>query len=92
MATTNLTVTAAWTVVCDDTQDFLLTLPTPGAEIEVATTANGDDPTVAVGHRLVYGREVGKDSLNRDLLKTGHVFARAISPASVVVALDLSAL
>ena len=90
MATTNLTVTAAWTVVCDNTKDFLLTLPTADAEIEVATTDAGADPNAAlVGHRLVYGRLVGKDSLNRALIGTGHVFARTISPASVVVALNL---
>lgn len=89
MATTNLTVTAAWTVVCDNTKDFLLTLPTPGAEIEVATTDAGADPTIAVGHRLAYGREVGKDSLNRPLIGPGHVFARTISPATVVVALNV---
>lgn len=88
MATTNLTVTSEWTDVCDDTKDFLLTLPVPGAEIEIATTDTGDDPTVDVGHRLVYVRDSGRDSINRALIGTGHVFARTISPASVVAVLN----
>jgi len=87
--TTTPTLTTAWTALCAIGSDFWVSLVQPGAEIEIATTDDGADPTLAVSHRLAYDRrEVGKDSCNRALIGPGYVFARAITPSSLVVAFN----
>ena len=89
MATTNPVLTTTWAAVCEGAGDFLLTLPTPGAAIEVATTDDGAAPTVTFGHRRVYDlNDSSKNSISRTDIGPGSVFAKAVSPAQITVALN----
>ena len=75
MITTNPTVTADWTLVVPDTgQDFLLSMPFDSPiQIEVATSAHSGVAPVVRGHMLSDSK---RESINRNLLGPGAVFAR----------------
>lgn len=81
MATSNITITSAWTQLALDTNTELLATWDTAATVEVATTAASVAPTVT-GHRL--GRE---QALSRGVLGSGFVWARLVGgvPASLSV-------
>lgn len=82
MATTNPTLTTAWSKIVDAGYDFLLTLPfSTRTSIEVATSDSVADPTV-VGH-VVRGDQY--ESINRTLIGTGYVYARTREGTATVV-------
>lgn len=93
MATTNPTVTGSWSLIVQEGDEFLLTLPLASQSVHVAIGAADDSdsdsdpeapPTDLLGHALAPGR----DGMNRALLGPGPVFAKCIDPeASVLVAL-----
>lgn len=93
LATSNPTVTGAWTLIVAAGDEFLLTLPVASQTLYVAIGAadasdSDSDPeaptTDLLGHALV----PGADGMNRALLGPGPVFAKCIDPeASVLVAL-----
>ena len=85
MATTNPTVTGAWTLLVDEGDEFLLTLPVASQTIYVAIGLVADAPALGtIGHPL----RPGEDGMNRALIGPGPVFAKCIDPdASVAVAL-----
>lgn len=93
MATTNPTVTGAWTLIVNEGDEFLLTLPVASQTIYVAiggaddsdSDSDAEAPAAGViGHPLA----PGQDGINRALLGPGPVFAKCIDPAaSVPVAL-----
>lgn len=93
MATTNPTVTGAWTLLVNEGDEFLLTLPVASQTIHVAiggaddsdSDSDAEAPAAGViGHPLA----PGQDGINRALLGPGPVFAKCIDPAaSVLVAL-----
>lgn len=93
MATTNPTVTGAWSQIVAEGDEFLLTLPIASQTVYVAiggaddSDSDSDAETPAagtIGHPL----RPGEDGINRALLGPGPVFARCIDPAaSVAVAL-----
>ena len=93
MATTNPTVTGAWTLIVNEGDEFLLTLPVASQTIHVAiggaddsdSDSDAESPAAGViGHPLA----PGQDGINRALLGPGPVFAKCVDPAaSVLVAL-----
>ena len=91
MATTNPTITGAWTLIVAAGDEFLLTLPVASQTVYVAVGSEDDSdsdpqspPTALLGHPLASGR----DGMNRALLGPGPVFAKCVDPtASVPVAL-----
>lgn len=93
MATTNPTITGAWTLIVAAGDEFLLTQPVASQTLYVAVGAVDDSdsdsdpeapPTDLLGHPLAPGR----DGMNRALLGPGPVFAKCVDPAaSVPVAL-----
>lgn len=93
MATTNPTVTGAWTLIVNEGDEFLLTLPVASQTIFVAiggaddsdSDSDAESPAAGlIGHPLA----PGQDGINRALLGPGAVFAKCIDPAaSVPVAL-----
>ena len=93
MATTNPTVTGAWTLIVNEGDEFLLTLPVASQTIYVAiggaddsdSDSDAESPAAGlIGHPLA----PGQDGINRALLGPGAVFAKCIDPAaSVAVAL-----
>ena len=79
MATSNITVTHAWTQVALNTDDaFLLTCAGP-ALLEVAATAADAAPIGIVGHRLPSASS--GDAITRDILGAGYVWVRCMPPA-----------
>ena len=101
MATTNPTVTGAWTLLVDEGDEFLLTLPVASQTIYVAiggevtssdsNSSETDADLVADAPALgTIGHPLrpGEDGMNRALIGPGPVFAKCIDPAaSVAVAL-----
>ena len=93
MATTNPTVTGAWTLLVAEGDEFLLTLPVASQTVYVAiggaddsdSDSEAETPAAGtIGHPL----RPGEDGMNRALIGPGPVFAKCIDPAaSVVVAL-----
>lgn len=93
MATTNPIVTGAWTLIVNEGDEFLLTLPVASQTIYVAiggaddsdSDSDAEAPAAGViGHPLA----PGQDGINRALLGPGPVFAKCVDPAaSVLVAL-----
>ena len=93
MATTNPTVTGAWTLIVNEGDEFLLTLPVASQTSYVAiggaddsdSDSDAEAPAAGViGHPLA----PGQDGINRALLGPGPVFAKCVDPAaSVLVAL-----
>lgn len=93
MATTNPIVTGAWTLIVNEGDEFLLTLPVASQTIYVAiggaddsdSDSDAEAPAAGViGHTLA----PGQDGINRALLGPGPVFAKCVDPAaSVLVAL-----
>lgn len=90
MATTNPTVTGAWTFLVADGDDFLLTLPQASQVVHVAIGGadDSDSDTAAeapaatlLGHSLT----PGADGLNRTLIGPGPVFARLADPLGTTV-------
>ena len=85
MATTNPTISDAWTLLVTDTgQDFFLSLPfeTPH-RVEVATWGSADaPPSTLTGHLLNAAK---RESVNRSLLGDGCLFARCLSGSTAVV-------
>jgi hypothetical protein len=79
-ATTNVSLTAAWSQVAADTDAVLLLQAPVGVEVEVAVVATETAPTVA-GHRL-YGPEM---AITRATIGAGYVYARAINAASATL-------
>ena len=93
MATTNPTVTGAWTLLVAAGDEFLLTLPVASQTIYVAIGGADDsdsdsDPETPTAGTIGHPLRPGEDGINRALLGPGPVFARCIDPAaSVAVAL-----
>ena len=93
MATTNPTITGSWSLIVQEGDEFLLTLPLASQSVHVAIGGADDsdsdsDPeppdATLLGHAMV----PGADGMNRALLGPGPVFAKCIDPeASVLVAL-----
>ena len=94
MPTTNPTVTGpGWTLLVNEGDEFLLTLPQASQTIYLAIGTADDsdsdsDPQAPapgiIGHPLAAGR----DGMNRALIGPGPVFAKCVDPAaSVKVAL-----
>ena len=93
MATTNPTITGAWSQIVAEGDEFLLTLPQSSAVVHVAiggeddsdSDSDAESPAASLlGHTLT----PGADGMNRALLGPGPVFARlADAAASVKVAL-----
>ena len=90
MATTNPTITGAWTLIVAAGDEFFLSFPLSSQIIHVATGATDSEgepePPAAglTGHTLAPGR----DGMNRALIGPGPVYARCVDPtASVPVAL-----
>lgn len=93
MATTNPTVTGAWSQIVAEGDEFLLTLPIASQTVYVAIGGADDSDSDSeaeapaadlLGHALA----PGQDGMNRALLGPGAVFAKCIDPAaSVPVAL-----
>ena len=85
MATTNPTVTGAWTLIVNDGDEFLLTLPVASQTVFVAigdsTSSDPEPPAGLLGHALASGR----DGMNRALLGPGPVFAKCVDPAASVI-------
>lgn len=94
MATTNPTITGAWTLLVAAGDEFLLTLPVASQTVYVAiggaddsdSDSEAETPAAGtIGHPL----RPGEDGMNRALIGPGPVFAKCIDPAvSVVVALS----
>lgn len=94
MATTNPTVTGAWTFLVADGDEFLLTLPQASQIVYVAIGGADDSDSDSaaeapasdlLGHSLT----PGADGLNRALIGPGPVFARLADPlGSTKVALN----
>ena len=82
MATTNVTITSAWTKIAESSDSFLVTWDSQTV-VEIAATATDTAPVVN-GHRLGFG-----DAITRDLIGTGFVWAKTAggvpSSLSVVV-------
>ena len=86
LATTNPTITGAWSQIVAAGDEFLLTLPLAGQSIHVAIGGEGEPSAALLGHALAPGR----DSINRALIGPGPVYARLVDPAaSVAVALTV---
>ena len=93
MATTNPTITGAWSQIVAEGDEFLLTLPIASQTVYVAIGGEDDSDSDSeaetpsagtIGHPL----RPGEDGMNRALLGPGPVFARlADAAASVKVAL-----
>ena len=93
MATSNPIITGNWSLIVQEGDEFLLTLPLSSQSVHVAIGAADDSdsdsdpeapPTDLLGHALV----PGADGMNRALLGPGPVFAKCVDPtASVPVAL-----
>lgn len=89
MSTTNPIITGAWSLLVDEGDEFLLSLPLASQVVFVAigdTTSSDPEPppTGLLGHSLAPGR----DSMNRALIGPGPVFCRIVDrDASVKVAL-----
>lgn len=89
MATSNSTLTTEWSEVCNNINNFLLSLVNPGDIIEVATTEDGADPVAIYGHRLEYSLlGESRDSISRLAIGPGYVFAKASSPASLSIVIS----
>ena len=71
MATTNPTVTSAYSQIVADTDDFLLSCRT-AAPIEVAISDTASAPTVS-GHVI---QPHDNEAISRDTIGPGFVFAR----------------
>lgn len=85
MATTNPTITDAWTLlVADSGQEFFLSLPfdTPN-QVEVATTDNAAVAPVGLSGHVLSGN--AQESVNRAILGPGAVFARCTRGAMSLV-------
>ena len=89
MATTNPTITGSWSLIVQEGDEFLLTLPLASQSVHVAIGAADDSdsdpepeapPTDLLGHALV----PGADGMNRALLGPGPVFAKCIDPEASV--------
>jgi hypothetical protein len=80
MATTNVSVTDAWTLVAGTAVDPFLLSFTDGVEIAV-TAANGTTPTVGRGHWI--DRSLGT---TREQLGAGAVWARAGTAGKTAIA------
>lgn len=75
MATSNISVTPAWTKIADASNtDLLVTWDTPVA-IEFATTAADAAPTIR-GHRIP-----PDSAITRSILGSGYVWAKTVSGA-----------
>jgi hypothetical protein len=86
MATTNITLTANWTQIIDDGDDFLLSLADASGHrvIAVATAASAPAATLR-GHQLSTGSG-GNDAITRAIIGPGDVWARSQgSPAVLAV-------
>ena len=87
MATTNPTVTGAWTLIVAAGDEFLLTQPVASQTLYVAVGSEDDsdsdpqapDPGI-IGHPLAPGR----DGINRALIGPGPVYARLADPLGTV--------
>lgn len=93
MATTNPTVTGAWTLLVAAGDEFLLTLPIASQTVYVAIGGADDsdsdsDPETPTAGTIGHPLRPGEDGMNRALIGPGPVFAKCIDPAaSVAVAL-----
>ena len=93
MATSDPTITGNWSLIVQEGDEFLLTLPLVSQVVHVAIGAADDSdsdsdpeapPASLLGHTLC----PGEDAMNRALLGPGPVFARLADPlGSVKVAL-----
>jgi hypothetical protein len=95
LATTNPTITGAWSQIVAEGDEFLLSFPLASQTVYVAIGGADDSdsdsdpqppPASLIGHALAPGR----DSVNRALVGPGPVFCRIVDPAaSVAVALTV---
>ena len=93
LATSNPIITGDWSLIVQEGDEFLLTLPVASQTLYVAIGGADDSdsdsdpeppPTDLLGHAMV----PGADGMNRALIGPGPVFAKCIDPAaSVPVAL-----
>lgn len=91
LATTNPTITGAWSQIVAEGDEFLLSFPLASQTIMVAIGGADDsdsdsDPepphTALLGHALAPGR----DGMNRALIGPGPVYARLVDPLGSVKA------
>jgi hypothetical protein len=83
MATTNPTLTEAWSKIVDDTSEFLLTLPfNTTFSIEVAAMATDVAPSGIRGHVL---RAESLEGITRGLILSGFIYARTLGGTADVV-------
>lgn len=93
MATTNPTVTGAWSQIVAEGDEFLLTLPIASQTVYVAIGGADDsdsdsDPEPPTAGTIGHPLRPGEDGMSRALIGPGPVFAKCIDPAaSVAVAL-----
>ena len=86
MATSNPTITGAWTLIVNEGDEFFLSFPLSSQIIHVATGATDSEgepepPDAGLtGHTLAPGR----DSINRALIGPGPVYARLADPLGTV--------
>jgi len=88
VATTNVTVSATWTLVAGTAASDVLISVASGGPVEVASTADASTAPTVSGHHLVFGA-----GLTRDLIGAGAIWARAIPPlvgatASAIIAVN----
>jgi hypothetical protein len=84
VATSNVTVTSAWTKVADDTDDPVLIQCPVRASWEVAAVATEVAPEVA-GHRLIGPNQ----AVTRDLIGAGFIYCRLLDVSSQDFAVTL---
>lgn len=83
MATTNPTLTEAWSKIVDDTSEFLVTLPfSTNFSIEVAAMATDVAPSGIRGHVL---RAESLEGISRALIGSGFIYARTLGGSANVV-------
>ncbi len=89
LATSNPTITGAWTLIVNEGDEFLLTLPQASQTLYVAVgDSTSSDPEAPATNLLGHPLASGRDGMNRALLGPGPVFAKCVDPtASVPVAL-----
>lgn len=85
MATTNPTVTGAWTLIVADGDDFVMTLPQPSQIVYVAIGGADDsdsdsDAEAPAASLLGHGLTPGADGISRAIIGPGPVFARLADP------------
>ena len=85
MATTNPTISGAWTLIVAEGDEFLLTLPQASQILYVAIgDSTSSDPEAPSANLLGHSLTPGADGMNRALIGPGPVFARLADPLGTV--------